>query len=182
MYVSGLSQPAPEKSSGSFAAFLASLTGKGPDDTWDVAGLADDVATISHEQALKSHRRVRSSGSATETLPSEPSSPNAASAKPVATHKAERERKRASITLRLTEAEQVQLHERAAAAGLSVSAYIRSCIFEAESLRTQVKEALAQIQTASLHTNTVSAREDASRSWHKRIFATWSRKTAKAEG
>lgn len=182
MYVSGLSQPAPQKSSGSFAAFLASFTGKGPDVTWDNAGLADDVATISYEQALKSHRRVRSSGSATEKSPNEPPKTSPVPAKSVAAHTAEKERKRASITLRLTEAEQVQLHERAAAAGLSVSAYIRSCIFEAESLRTQVKEALAQIQTASLHTNTVSAREDASRSWHKRIFATWSRKTAKAEG
>ena len=58
-------------------------------------------------------------------------------------------RKTASITLRLTAAEQAQLHDRAAAANLSVSAYIRSCIFEAESLRTQVKEALTQMRANS---------------------------------
>jgi hypothetical protein len=61
----------------------------------------------------------------------------------------ERNLKNASITVRLSQAEYEQLQERAAEAGLSVSAYLRSCTFEAESLRAQVKETLAQLRTAT---------------------------------
>jgi hypothetical protein len=56
--------------------------------------------------------------------------------------------KSASITIRLSEVESVQLRQRAAEAGLTISAYLRSCTFEAESLRAQVKEALAQLRSA----------------------------------
>jgi hypothetical protein len=41
-----------------------------------------------------------------------------------------------------------QLHRRAADAGLSVSAYLRSCTFEAESLRAMVKDTLAELRLA----------------------------------
>jgi hypothetical protein len=56
--------------------------------------------------------------------------------------------KRSSITIRLNNAECEQLHKRAAEAGLTVSAYVRSCTFEAESLRALVKDTLAQLQAA----------------------------------
>lgn len=55
-------------------------------------------------------------------------------------------RKTASVTIRLSAAENTQLHERAAAAGMTASAYLRSCLFEAEALRAQVKEALDQFR------------------------------------
>jgi hypothetical protein len=55
-------------------------------------------------------------------------------------------RKRASVTIRLSEPEYEQLHQRAAEAGLTISAYLRSCTFEAEALRAQVKEALADLR------------------------------------
>jgi len=58
-------------------------------------------------------------------------------------------RKSASITIRLSNPECAQIHQRAAAAGPTVSAYLRSCILEAESLRAQVKEALAQLCSAT---------------------------------
>jgi hypothetical protein len=58
-------------------------------------------------------------------------------------------RKSASITIRLSKPECAQIHRRAAGAGLTVSAYLRSCILEAESLRAQVKETLAQLCSAS---------------------------------
>ena len=61
----------------------------------------------------------------------------------------ERNRKDASITIRMSQAECTQLHERAAEAGLSVSAYLRSCTFEAEALRAQVKETIAELRSAS---------------------------------
>lgn len=57
-------------------------------------------------------------------------------------------RKQTSVTVRLSAAESTQLHERAAAAGLTASAYLRSCLFEAETLRAQVKEAVEQFQHA----------------------------------
>lgn len=41
-----------------------------------------------------------------------------------------------------------QLHARSAEAGLTISAYLRSCTFEAEALRAQVKEALAELRSA----------------------------------
>ncbi len=51
----------------------------------------------------------------------------------------ERNLKNASITIRMSKEECTQLHRRAAEAGLTVSAYLRSCTFEAESLRALVK-------------------------------------------
>lgn len=61
----------------------------------------------------------------------------------------ERNLKSASITIRLSEAECTQLRLRAAEAGLTVSAYLRSCTFEAESLRALVKETMAQLRSAT---------------------------------
>jgi len=59
----------------------------------------------------------------------------------------------ASITVRLSEAECAQLRKLAAEAGLTVSAYLRSCTFEAESLRAEVKDALAQLRSGSSRAN-----------------------------
>ena len=70
--------------------------------------------------------------------------------------------KSASITIRLSEVESVQLRQRAAEAGLTISAYLRSCTFEAESLRAQVKEALAELRSAPSRSD--GARSDPARS------------------
>jgi len=59
----------------------------------------------------------------------------------------DRNLKSASITIRLSKAESEQLRRRASEAGLTVSAYLRSCTFEAESLRAQVKDALSQMRS-----------------------------------
>jgi hypothetical protein len=48
----------------------------------------------------------------------------------------------------MSQAECAQLHSRAAEAGLTVSAYLRSCTFEAESLRAMVKDTMAQLRSA----------------------------------
>ena len=50
----------------------------------------------------------------------------------------------------MSEVESAQLRQRAAEAGLTISAYLRSCTFEAESLRAQVKETLAQLRAPSV--------------------------------
>jgi predicted DNA binding CopG/RHH family protein len=59
----------------------------------------------------------------------------------------DRNLKSASITIRLSKAECAQLRKRAAEAGLTVSAYLRSCTFEAESLRALVKDTMAQLRS-----------------------------------
>jgi hypothetical protein len=55
--------------------------------------------------------------------------------------------KSASITIRLSRDECAQLHRRASEAGLTVSAYLRSCTFEAETLRALVKQTMAQLKS-----------------------------------
>jgi hypothetical protein len=55
----------------------------------------------------------------------------------------------ASVTIRLSRTECARLHQRAAEAGLTVSAYLRSCAVEAESLRAQVKQALAELKAGT---------------------------------
>ena len=127
-----------------FASLLAPLTDAAKaDDSWDDAALAEDVADISYEQALRSVRRAGLNALA-ESSPA----PKAHAPTPLPAPSIQKKRRTASITIRVSEAEQAQLHERAAAAKLSVSVYLRSCIFEAEALRAQVKEALAQMQAA----------------------------------
>jgi hypothetical protein len=57
------------------------------------------------------------------------------------------EHRRAILSIRLSDRESDQLRLRAAESGLSVSAYTRSCVLEAEHLRSQVKQALAEMRT-----------------------------------
>ena len=70
----------------------------------------------------------------------------------------------ASITIRLSQVECAQLRTRAAEAGLSISAYLRSCTFEAEALRAEVKETLAQLRTSEIQAKPLDA-APAKRSW-----------------
>jgi hypothetical protein len=80
----------------------------------------------------------------------------------------ERNLKCTSVTIRLSQAECAQLRTRAAEAGLTVSAYLRSCTFEAESLRAMVKDTLARLRTgAPAEEPVVSA--PTGRSWLGRI-------------
>jgi hypothetical protein len=155
--------------------------GRRPAPKWNDDDLADDVATLSYESALKAHARYRptdqsltqpadsksfwyeeASPAASSAAP-QPVAPSTASLglianqEPTATpdqepsfHRAapyERNLKDASITIRMSKAECAQLHRRAAEAGLTVSAYLRSCTFEAESLRKMVKDTLAQLRS-----------------------------------
>jgi hypothetical protein len=146
-----------------------------PASTWDEDDLADDIATLSYESALKAHARYRPvDQSLTQAADPEPffleepeaaapvavasqPPPAAARVEPIATPEPERLRaaifernlKDASITIRMSRAESAQLHRRAAEAGLTVSAYLRSCTFEAESLRAMVKDTMAQLRAAT---------------------------------
>lgn len=169
--MSDLSSSITPKEASSFASLLASLAGgtQIATDTWDDSTLAEDVATISYEQALRSHRRVPSTEMLTVFEVSDTAKSSATKALPPTSHK---NRRNASITIRLTSEEEVQLRERAAAAQLTISAYLRSCIFEAESLRAQVKEALSQIRT---NARVEASKSPAPSSWRTRLLPHWRR-------
>ena len=101
----------------------------------------------------------------------------------------DRNLKCASITIRLSKAECAQLRKRAAEAGLTVSAYLRSCTFEAESLRALVKDTLAQLRSDPAKGDQAAANQVASRPtgrswrhWWKRFWplAHASRRIARA--
>ncbi len=169
----------PSSNASTFAGLLAALTAPRhePPPAWNDDDLADDVATLTYERALRAHARYRPADFDDPPLPpfadsagvsrGEPKPGNASrsgAASPLTTPNhdlrertekspglpatLEENRKRASITLRMSRGECAQLQQRAAEAGLTVSAYLRSCVFEAELLRAQVKEALAQLQPA----------------------------------
>jgi hypothetical protein len=121
----------------------------------DLDGLADDIATLSYESALKTNALYRPSlGPATEAprlVEVPPVAPEAgapvASARMAAVQPAI-PRKLASVTVRLTRVEDEQLRLRAAEAGMTISAYLRSCAFEVETLRAQVKQTIAEMRHA----------------------------------
>jgi hypothetical protein len=138
-------------SAASFAGLLASLTA--PKSRGEIDGLEDDVATLSYERALLAHARYRpAAAEANPAREEQDPAPVAggASVAPasVARRGFERSGKRASVTVRMSTAEYAQLQRRAAEAGMTVSAYLRSCTFEAEALRAQVKQALAELRPA----------------------------------
>jgi len=167
--------------------------------------LADDLITLSYERALRHHARYHPSAGvlpdspggaggtdkktesdslagfedlgATETT--ENPSDVAQSAGISARRRAFEEiRKSSSITIRLTEADCAQLRLRAGEAGLTVSAYLRSCAFEVEDLRAQVKDALAQLRKAVEADQPARSNEDpvnVHTGWRSRIFAHWRR-------
>ncbi len=131
-----------EPSANGFAGLLASLAAPQKPSTSPLDDeLADDIATISYEPALRT-------SAARQPLPTETPAAQVSSAEAPSSPTRER-LKTASITIRLSEAECGQLRQRAAEAGLSVSAYLRSCTLEVESLRAQVKETLVQFRQSS---------------------------------
>jgi hypothetical protein len=165
--MAALATPAQNSSAGEGL----SSPGRKSASPWSDDDLADDVATLSYESALRAHARYRSTDFADQSLTQaadpapfhyEESFPAAAvatgqeAATPAADPEPEPDRlsatpfqrnlKDASITIRMSKAECAQLHRRAAEAGLTVSAYLRSCTLEAETLRAMVKETLAQLR------------------------------------
>lgn len=163
-----------------FAGLLAALAAAKPAElpAWNDDELPQDVATLSYERALSKHARYKSQDVADiettmpKDIPTRHSNVGSrnlhgaqrhmdalvkqpASAAPASG----RERKCASVTIRMSQAECEQLRDRAAEAGLTISAYLRSCTFEAEALRAQVKQALAELRSANAP-QTKPARED----------------------
>jgi predicted DNA binding CopG/RHH family protein len=67
------------------------------------------------------------------------------------------EHRHAVVSIRLNDAEIERLRQRAAESGISVSAYMRSCVLDAEQLRTQVKQALAEMRASMPSSSQTSA-------------------------
>ena len=145
---------------------------------WIDESLEEDIATLSYERALRAHARYRATplpdaafvppppAAAAKREPEPPPAvplqaapaPVAAAATPAAEFVEAAEElalgqekglKCASVTIRLSQEEDAQLRKRAAEAGLTVSAYLRSCTFEAERLRSLVKETLAELKRSN---------------------------------
>lgn len=197
----------PPSAAPNFASLLAALTTPVPKTAWNTDDLADDVATLSYEHALRTHARYKSADAgdwsfaqaddlaATKTreTPRDDSAISAQAAglcdsvgwgkdpEEKAAHDCsamlERDKKCASITIRLSKLECDQLHRRAAQAGLTVSAYLRSCTFEAEALRAQVKDVLAELRTET-SPGMQHAPAEIRRSWLgwlRRLMPRWNR-------
>jgi hypothetical protein len=170
------SEPLPTPVGPTFAGMLAALAAPGQKrpPVRDLDGFEDDVATLSYERALRAHMRYRAPDptdrALTQPLEAEPSpfdelsadeaAPAIAAAPAQAANSDaqfeawsenapghDRHLRSASVTVRLSKAEYAQLRTRSAEAGLTVSAYLRSCTLEAESLRAQVKDTLAQLRS-----------------------------------
>jgi len=176
-------QPSPSFSD--FAGLLATLATPPPDTTedaarWNSSDLGEDVATLSYEQALRARARYRSAyrsnGSAMPpdgmdaTAGIESVAAGAAPAM-LAAVALDRDLRSASVTIRLSKAESAKLHQRAGESGLTVSAYLRACALEAETLRAQVKQALAELKAGNEGT-----RERGSKETGWRRFFGWIRR------
>ena len=146
LYAVGMQAPAGNSdTSSSFAGALAAFAAERADGETDQDDrLRDDVAVFSYEGAV----RARAGCEPSDAAPVE-SARGRQGAEPPSPAAAEGTLKTACITIRMSEAECAQLKRRAAEAGLTVSAYLRSCTFEAEALRAQVKQALAELRSAA---------------------------------
>jgi hypothetical protein len=185
--MSNTANTAPSPTAAGFAGLLSALISpQGPnksDPVWRDDELAEDIATLSYESALRSHSRYTVDAHEQQPIPvtetyqeaatyeAEPIRAAAAPAKDSAPavepaqrgfRPLERHLKNASITIRMSEEECTQLHQRANEAGMTVSAYLRSCTFEAEVLRAQVKETLAQLRLAATPDKSISTTKSAS--------------------
>lgn len=162
-------QTRPSPTSSSFAGMLAALAVPSSDATdhttaWSGSDLGEDVATLSYERALRAHARYKpadrddwaltqTAGKGAGAAQEKPALPDELGGEGLTVHAsaakqaaADPEMRSASVTIRLSKAECERLHQRAAEAGVTVSAYLRSCTFEAETLRAQVKETLAELR------------------------------------
>jgi hypothetical protein len=145
---------------------------------WNSSDLGEDVATLSYERALRAHARYRPAnrnldrdsdrgdglrappdGLGIDATDAAIKTDAAGAAVPADAMPAlqlavtpDRDLRTASVTIRLNKAECARLHQRAAEAGLTLSAYLRSCTLEAEALRAQVKQALAELKAGSKRT------------------------------
>ncbi len=66
------------------------------------------------------------------------------------------EPRHARTTIRFTAGENKLLRKRAAESNIAVSAYVRSCVLEVESLRAQVRQMMTELRSPSASQSTYS--------------------------
>jgi hypothetical protein len=153
---------------------LAALASPSPEDSvaaekLSESDLGDDVVTLSYDRALRANARYRPTNKNNRPLIEEVQAGAGISqdemvlpaampgesfnAAPSEVLRNDGDLRSASVTIRLSKTECARLHQHAAEAGVTVSAYMRSCTFEAESLRAEVKAAMAELRTAASKTN-----------------------------
>jgi hypothetical protein len=156
-------QSRPSAASANFAGILAALASPPPEDAAVAAELSEsdlgeDVVTLSYDRALRAHARYMPPDRGDRKPEGAPVLENLAPLENrMPRDPLDRDLRTTSVTVRLSKAECASLHERAAEAGLTVSAYLRSCALEAEVLRAQVKEALAGMRSAAMTAKTAPA-------------------------
>ena len=139
-----------------------------PGETFPVEVLSADLN--SHDLFSPGREQAAQTASATLAYFSRPDV--AVEASQGASIAPDRNLKSTSITIRLSRTECLQLRQRAGEAGLTVSAYLRSCTFEAESLRALVKDTLAKLRSEiPAEDETISARGGRTlREWLARLW------------
>jgi len=153
-------QSLPSPISSSFAGLLATLTAPPSASAdsvplWNDGDLGEDVATLTYEQALRTHVRYRpvdtgdwaaqADGEKAAGVPARDERFVAKESSGLQ-ERSDGDLRKASVTVRLSQVELDRLRLRAGEAGLTISAYLRSCTFEAEALRAQVQNALAELR------------------------------------
>lgn len=166
-----MQQPAqspPSSAPANFAGMLEALASPTPEDpgaakAWGKSDLGDDVVKLSYDSALRARARYQTADKNEGPLTREvqtgagiaQDAVNLPAASPGGGLHAQASKvlrddcdlRSASVTIRLSKAECARLHKHAAEAGVTVSAYLRSCTFEAEALRAEVKTALAELRS-----------------------------------
>ena len=153
---------------------LAVLASPSPEEsvaakTLSESDLGDDVVTLSYDRALRAHARYKPAHennwplmreaqagvgiSQDEVVLPAPTLGESLKAEATGVLRNDGDLRSVSVTIRLSKTECARLNKPAAEAGVTVSAYLRSCTFEAESLRAEVKAALAELRTAASKTN-----------------------------
>ena len=146
-----------------------------PDDGPGSAAVSPSLAISAPRRRSKLQSSARPDSNAQHTVPSHPVSRRATSATATLANSAmleggkalakverhelqwnnsaetldEAATRRTIVSLRLTDGEFLRLKDRASESGISVSAYMRSCIVDADQLRAQVKQALAEMRSLS---------------------------------
>jgi hypothetical protein len=187
-------QSSPSANASSFSGLLASLTSSADNKTdhaaaWSDDALGDDVVTLSYERALRNHARYRPADDGDLRRPTAAPMDDAKTTAPNVTFKhgaglaaqadtapqkaPSRDLRTSSVTIRLSDAECVLVRQRAAEAGLTVSAYLRSCVLEADALRAQVKEALAEMRKAGTKRTRDQGNEVARQQGSKETHISW---------
>lgn len=143
---------APPFHGSDFASVLSAATAPKPDrlPAWsDEADESDEEPPVTYENALRAQSAWTPAVGLDRSAHSDAIEPETADREVAALHEPApvRQRRSASVTVRLSEEENTQLKQRAAEAGLTLSAYLRSCTLEVETLRAEVKQALADLRS-----------------------------------